>query len=266
MIGEILRREREQQKLTIQDVEQATSIRALYIEALEQGEYDKLPGEVYAKGFIKNYANFLNLNGDDMVKKFIMEISPATIAPEENIPAEKTETQPAAAETGTITKTRSQRRAESAASGEEDDSRKKYLVAAVAALILLIGGLVFGLSGSGDDNSVAKTDETQTTENPQIAQNTPTPVPETQPPAVAPPTSGVNVQATFSDDCWTQVVIDGALVFEGMINAGQVFDWAGTQSVYVVLGNAGAVNFVMNGQDIGAIGAAGAVVERIFTR
>lgn len=262
MIGEILRKEREQQKLTIQDVEQATSIRALYIEALEQGEYDKLPGEVYAKGFIKNYANFLNLNGDDMVKKFIMEISPATVAPEENIPAEKTETQPAAAETSTITKTRSQRRAESAASNEDDDSRKKYLVAAVAAVILLIGGLVFGLRGSGDDNSVVKTDETQAVENPQVAQVTP----ETPPPAVTPPINGVSVQATFSDDCWTQVVIDGALIYEGMINAGQVFDWAGTQSVYVVLGNAGAVNFVMNGQDIGAIGANGAVVERTFTR
>lgn len=265
MIGEILRREREQQKLTIQDVEQATSIRALYIEALEQGEYDKLPGEVYAKGFIKNYANFLSLNGDELVKKFVMEISPATIAPEENIPAEKTEPKPAA-ETGTITKTRSQRRAESAASEKEDDSRKKYLIAAVAVLILLLGGLVFGLSGSGDEDSVVKNDETQTTENPQIAQNTPAPVPDAPPPAVAPPTSGVSVQATFSDDCWTQVVIDGALVFEGMINAGQVFDWAGTQSVYVVLGNAGAVNFVMNGQDIGAIGANGAVVDRIFTR
>lgn len=60
MTGETLRKERERQKLTIQDIEQGTSIRSVYIEALDSGDYDKLPGEVYAKGFVKNYAAFLN--------------------------------------------------------------------------------------------------------------------------------------------------------------------------------------------------------------
>ena len=82
MVGDILRRERERQELTIQDVEQGTSIRAVYIEALENGEYDKLPGEVYAKGFIKNYGNFLELNGEDLVRQFIAEITPAVAEPE----------------------------------------------------------------------------------------------------------------------------------------------------------------------------------------
>lgn len=261
MIGDILRREREKQNLTVQDIEKETSIRALYIEALEQGEYDKLPGEVYAKGFIKNYANFLELDGDDMVKKFVMEISPTTIAPEETKPAEKSDAKVAAetpAENLTITKTRAQKRAESKADSEDD--KKKYLVAAAAALILLIGGLIFAFSG-GEENSVAQQEPAQT-EQQQIAQVKPTPEPVPTPV----PVSGVSVQATFSGDCWAQVIIDSVQVFEGMINAGQAFDWSGTQSVYVVLGNAGAGNFVVNGQDIGALGSDGAVVERTFTR
>ena len=54
MIGDTLRQERERQELTVQDVEHGTSIRSIYIEALENGDYDKLPGVVYAKGFVKN--------------------------------------------------------------------------------------------------------------------------------------------------------------------------------------------------------------------
>ena len=64
MLGDILRREREKQNLTVKDVEQETSIRALYIEAIENGDYKSLPGEVYAKGFIRNYAGFLKLDNN----------------------------------------------------------------------------------------------------------------------------------------------------------------------------------------------------------
>ena len=48
MVGYTLRQERERQNLSINDIEQGTSIRALYIEAIEAGEYDKLPGTIYA--------------------------------------------------------------------------------------------------------------------------------------------------------------------------------------------------------------------------
>ena len=56
------------------------------------------------------------------------------------------------------------------------------------------------------------------------------------------------------------------MFYEGMISAGESFDWKGNQSVSVLLGNAGAVQFVMNGQSVGAIGGYGDVVERDFTR
>ena len=56
MLGDTLRREREKQGLTIKDIENETSIRSLYIEAIEKGDYDHLPSDVYTKGFIRNYA------------------------------------------------------------------------------------------------------------------------------------------------------------------------------------------------------------------
>ena len=69
MIGDTLRAERERQNLSIKDIEKGTSIRALYIEAIEKGDYKTLPGAVYTKGFIRNYANFLKIDADAAVKQ-----------------------------------------------------------------------------------------------------------------------------------------------------------------------------------------------------
>ena len=106
MLGDKLREAREQQNLTYKDIEKGTSIRALYIEYIENGNYDELPGDVYTKGFIRSYANFLRLNPNELVQEFIAERrggaapSAAPSAPQTQAPAApahptRPETQPA---------------------------------------------------------------------------------------------------------------------------------------------------------------------------
>jgi|GEM_PF-5437197 len=73
MVGDILRSARVKQGLTIADIEKGTSIRALYIESIEQGNIDNLPGMVYAKGFVRNYAGFLHLDAEELVQQFAEE-------------------------------------------------------------------------------------------------------------------------------------------------------------------------------------------------
>ncbi|ETJ28943.1 hypothetical protein Q604_UNBC16509G0001, partial [human gut metagenome] len=41
-----------------------------YLEAIEDGNYDIIPGQVYVKGFIRNYGNYLDLDGDRLVKVY----------------------------------------------------------------------------------------------------------------------------------------------------------------------------------------------------
>lgn len=60
-VGEILQTAREKKKLTVEQVEKATRIRAKFITALEQNRFDLLPGPTFARGFVKNYAAFLGL-------------------------------------------------------------------------------------------------------------------------------------------------------------------------------------------------------------
>ncbi len=61
-VGTILKEAREAKRLTISEVEAATKIRRKFLESLEADEYHKLPSLSYAKGFVKNYAQYLGLD------------------------------------------------------------------------------------------------------------------------------------------------------------------------------------------------------------
>ena len=69
-LGEELRRERVRRNLTFKDVEQVLHIKTTYLEAIEDGNYDIIPGQVYVKGCIRNYGNYLDLDGDRLVKVY----------------------------------------------------------------------------------------------------------------------------------------------------------------------------------------------------
>ena len=63
-IGASLREARTRRGLSPADVQKAIRIRERYLTALEEEKWDLLPGEVYAKGFLRTYAEFLGLDGD----------------------------------------------------------------------------------------------------------------------------------------------------------------------------------------------------------
>lgn len=72
-VGSILRRTREHYDQSLAQVEQALNIRVSQIEAIENGETDKLPGRVYAIGFVRSYAEYLGLDGDKIVNLYKRE-------------------------------------------------------------------------------------------------------------------------------------------------------------------------------------------------
>lgn len=81
-IGEVLRLAREQQGLTLQDVSDALNIKRDYLEALEKDEYDAIPGAVFVKGFIRNYGNFLELDGVALAREYKENVEERTPQPE----------------------------------------------------------------------------------------------------------------------------------------------------------------------------------------
>jgi cytoskeleton protein RodZ len=75
-IGSSLRTAREHQQLELADVERETRIRAKYLEALEEEQFDVLPGTAYVKGFLRTYADFLGLDGPRFVDEFNERFAP----------------------------------------------------------------------------------------------------------------------------------------------------------------------------------------------
>jgi cytoskeletal protein RodZ len=69
-MGEKFRGKREEMNLSLKEVENATSIRMLYLQAIEEGRVDQFLSNVYALGFIRQYANFLGFENDKLNKEF----------------------------------------------------------------------------------------------------------------------------------------------------------------------------------------------------
>jgi helix-turn-helix protein len=75
-VGTILRETRNRRKLELSEVEAATRIRFRYLRAIEDEEWDVLPGGVYTRGFIRTYATFLGLDGDRLVGDYRESVEP----------------------------------------------------------------------------------------------------------------------------------------------------------------------------------------------
>lgn len=69
-IGETLREARLRQRIDIADVEEATKIRGKYLRALENEEFDRLPGSTFVRTFLRTYADYLGLDSQLLVEEY----------------------------------------------------------------------------------------------------------------------------------------------------------------------------------------------------
>lgn len=76
-----MREARVRRGLTIKDVEDATKIRGKYLEALEEDDFEVLPGPTYVKGFLRTYATFLKLDADALVDAYKSGFEPRVDEP-----------------------------------------------------------------------------------------------------------------------------------------------------------------------------------------
>ena len=68
-IGQFFRAKRKEKNLSIKDVENATSIRASHLEAIEAGRAGEFLSSVYALGFIRQYATFLEIDIEKIIRE-----------------------------------------------------------------------------------------------------------------------------------------------------------------------------------------------------
>ncbi len=132
-VGNKLREARTRRKLTLEEVEAATKIRARYLRAIEVEDWDQLPGDTYTRAFVRTYGALVGLDGDRLAEE--QRRRQGGTRPGERLPRVDPRPRP-------VTRRRSSRRVPSGLIA--------VLVTALVVVALLIVGLSAGGSGEGD--------------------------------------------------------------------------------------------------------------------
>lgn len=70
LIGEYLKKEREAKGIPLKEIAGATHIGLRFLEAIEQEDFKTLPGEIFVRGFIKTYANYIGLDSNEILDRY----------------------------------------------------------------------------------------------------------------------------------------------------------------------------------------------------
>ncbi|HMJ01686.1 MAG TPA: helix-turn-helix domain-containing protein [Conexibacter sp.] len=135
-IGATLREARMRARIDITEVEQATKIRAKYLRALENEEWNLLPGSTFVKSFLREYADYLGLDSRTLVEEYKLRFERPS----------ELELAPISPQLGR------DRRTGSAGFGGGRVAPRWLIVGAVLALVVVALGVI-GSFGGGDDES-----------------------------------------------------------------------------------------------------------------
>lgn len=262
-VGSILRAARIKKGMSLLEIEKATSIRCSYLDALEQDEYDKLPEEVFIKGMIRNYGNYLGLNGPELVDSYKAQKAGTVV--------EKVKSK-GIREVDTVKLNISLKQHRSVGSGPEayqgptpKKTIAKQIFAGVLGVLVLVGGYfampkAMELLHSKDDAKAPAATEV-------APQSTPVVVIEEKKPIVnvAPVTENVIVEMTAHGKCWLEVNADGASIFEGMLEAQDTKTFEAKEKLVVKYGNVGVMEVSVNGKPVSMQGEQGVAIKT-YTR
>lgn len=262
-VGDQLRRAREAKGLSIADVEKTTRIRARFLQAMEEDRWNDLPGPVQARGFLRNYAALLGLDGDALVA--LRETPP----PAQPAILPQPQPQPAAP----INRA-SEPLAPAAESSlpEQSDSPtwlSPDMIAGSVALVLFV--IVAALAA-------------QTYVVPLVSQlmalpPEPTIAIATRPQTAFTPTTAVTPTPTFPvnesgviqlglaalEHVWVRITTDGITAFEGLLAPGKSLTWEAREQLIVETGDGAALNFAINGKTMGPLGARHQITIRAWS-
>lgn len=261
-IGERLRNAREARGLSLAAAEHLTRIRAVFLQALEEEEFDRLPGRIYARGFLRTYAAVLGLDPEDLQDAypgaFDVPAQPIVGTPPAEIPI-----RPAA-----------------------PPSRAKRIATYVAVVLFVVIG-VLGYIGytqfrqfSGPVAPAPAGSPSPAARVPGLPQQPPRESGRSQPPgktgggpAAEPladrlrpvPFGGVVAEVRATGTSWVRVIADGTRVFEGFVREGDRYTWRAIARLTLRVGKPSVVDILVNGQPVQPKARRKRVWEETFT-
>ncbi len=244
-IGEILREARAKKGMSLEEVENETKIRRKYLRAMENDDFSTLPGKVYVRGFLRTYARFLGLDGEELVRQY-----------DEMFPY-RPEAEQAVGRTAVHAKVA--------------DRRRRGVV--YFALVLIVGIVIYLWGAATPQEKPGEGEPEHAVPGEQEynygGSGRPRSRPAGEPGAGGdrePQLDGIQLVLQVRDrECWMQVVVDGENNFQGLVQPGVTKRFTGRGKIWFKLGDAGAVRVLVNNRDYGVLGEPGQVVTREFT-
>jgi len=275
--GERMRREREMRGITLEEIADSTKIGTRSLRALEEEAFDRLPGGIFNKGFVRSYARYLGIDEDQAISDFTAAY-------------EKSRSEPLLPDTAPV---------------ELAPQREWPVRSLVMAVLLLvaIGVAAWRLPSDLPAAYAAVKQRTGSWFEPasKLAPSAQTPNPAPQnaapgagaaatekkeapsqsAPSAAPPDSGTSgaappptkpearaefeVQIRARQDTWVSVSADGKLLLEGMMNASSERTLNARNQMVVKTGNAAGVEISHNGRMLPPLGSEHQVKTFVFT-
>lgn len=229
-LGKYLHDAREARGIDLRDAAQQTRISLQYLRALEEENFEKLPGDVFVRGFLKNYARFLRLDEAEVMKQYAEMVQKPAPAGAAN------QVQEAAAE-----KHEKPRRASKI-------PVEPFVWGAGIVIILIL----FLLTALPSRHRKA----------PSVAAESPTQVLSELSSTVTPSTPEKLYLEVFAlDNTWLLVRTDSSPQKKAVLKKGESLIWSADQSFLLSYGSAGAVRLMLNGQELAVNEPKNAVVR-----
>jgi cytoskeleton protein RodZ len=269
-IGQILEKTRKERGLTLEEVEYATKIRKRYLAGLEREDYEVLPDAVYAQGFLKTYANYLGLDGEELSREFKDRRRPRRERGISYGAPRKSEFDQPLINPGELGVDRRRR----TISG----TTILTLLVALLALAAVVGALYYvgrGVQISGE-NPTPSQEQAADESEPRAGGEGASKERNQEEAATGGGSKGagtgdakpdsltveVSVEGSAS---WLSILADGRLAYEQIAQPGFSQTFEAQREISIRTGNAGAVGVEVNGQDLGKLGESGEVLTRDFT-
>ena len=247
-IGRTLREAREARGLSLEEVQADTKIRRKYLQALEEGREDEFPADVYLRGFLRSYANYLGLDGLALVEEYRRSREEQGEGQQE-APAEHEET--TVADRLTV---------------------RPIVVVALVGLVLLAGIFLgmryWPLTSTADEELPGPAPENSQTLAPTPPEDTSEDAGPETPPAKPQPrlemfsdndresvyyvtgSEAVELSIVARGRCWLEIMVDGEVVTppSGIIlEEGEAQSWNGRDRIFFRAGNPTVLEVTVNG-------------------
>lgn len=249
---------REERGLSLPDVFERTRVSIINLEALEQGDFDRLPPPVYARNFIRKYARAVGIDEKPILDRYARHLD--TLHP----PSEEKKVQKP---------------------WPEANRRYPFLFMSLAAVILagILVSVLFLYDQAGRPPSSAPAAAVESSPEPAtpVAENTATvststpPAPEMNPVSAAPPVSlekttipavspaGKMYHLVFDarELTWIRITEDQNPPYQVLLKPGERIERMASEFFLLDIGNAGGIHLTFQGKPLGSLGKPGQIIH-----